>query len=439
MDTDEGPNDCRSKTQNSAILQMKRPQQPGILTLTAGSIKEEGTERIEGNEAELILRHEQICAAMVSNTFQLLMKDPDYINHKSIMAAFILEREVNSKSGKFDKYEVVAIGTGNSCYQGWQEYNGLLVHDSHALVVARRSLLRYLYKQLNLHYSGLSQAKEKCIFCHSEKTQMLVLKPGIFLHLYLNALPEGCTQVNPPWAHATPFISLHVHAKGSLLSLSECPPCFLASRVYCLSALDKIMKWNVLGIQGALLSQIIDPIYIISIVTGPQEKQSLHHALSEKRKLSLDLSLFPSYYMHTPYILCGSSIFTNKTPVKHSNHSLNWCRGDSHVEIVDGAKGKTVDCSAAQFPISRLCKAAMLMCYWRLKNANGKSPGPISYSQSKSSSDQYQQVKTLFHTQFCAPGQGSWPHKLCVDKFEMLPKGFPDRDAGLFFQCDLHS
>lgn len=36
----------------------------------------------------------------------------------------------------------------------------------------------------------------------------------------------------------------------------------------CMSCSDKIASWNVLGVQGALLAQIFEPLYVDDIVIG---------------------------------------------------------------------------------------------------------------------------------------------------------------------------
>ena len=41
-------------------------------------------------------------------------------------------------------------------------------------------------------------------------------------------------------------------------------------RLRTMSCSDKVLKWNTLGVQGALLSQLLDPLYISSITIGKE-------------------------------------------------------------------------------------------------------------------------------------------------------------------------
>ncbi|XP_075040759.1 adenosine deaminase domain-containing protein 2-like isoform X2 [Mixophyes fleayi] len=304
-----------------------------------------------GENSENIITHEQRCAAVANDAFYHLLGETEYYKHRTNLAAFILQRDAiddPDKEMNGDMYEVVSLATGDTWYQGWQEYQGFLVHDSHALVVARRALLRYLYKEINLYHSEHPDVTKKCIFEAPEPSQCLVLKPNIYLHLYLSCIPEGGAQscllvTSRSWGEQT-TVPLTIHSKGSLLSVSDCPPSILAARVCCMTATDKLLKWSVLGVQGALLSQVVKPLYITSIVIGTTEQQitSLSQAVVDRLKPPLDLAFFPSYAVHSPYLYIGPEVNSNPPPPTFPTCSVNWSKGDKDVEIVDGSTGQTL-------------------------------------------------------------------------------------------------
>ena len=78
-----------------------------------------------------------------------------------------------------------------------------------------------------------------------------------------------------------------------------------------MSCSDKIMKWNVLGCQGALLSYFIDlPVYLSSIVIGscPYDEASMIRG-SYERAVSATLDLANSVSVHSPNIFQADVLF----------------------------------------------------------------------------------------------------------------------------------
>uniref|UniRef100_A0A8D3DYA5 Adenosine deaminase domain-containing protein 1 n=1 Tax=Scophthalmus maximus TaxID=52904 RepID=A0A8D3DYA5_SCOMX len=274
--------------------------------------------------------------------------------------------------------EVVALGTGNfnikeSCSA---ESSGRTVLDSHAVVTARRSLMRFLYRHLLMFYSKTANLTEKSIFQQSSdgSSSFLSLKGSITLHLYVNQLPKGAAQI-PSRLNLNPLsisawqvnneMSLHLSVEGKVFSVFSSAYDQSASRAVSMSATDKISQWQVLGYQGALLSHFIEPIYVDSILVGDSccsDTRGMEMSVSQRAEGIT--SQLPVYYcMIRPRISLVSSVATNSADGGQLTHGINWSEGDSSLEVVDGLQGKTIEESpfkSGSALASRLCKAAML-------------------------------------------------------------------------------
>ncbi|XP_054648866.1 adenosine deaminase domain-containing protein 1 isoform X3 [Dunckerocampus dactyliophorus] len=372
----------------------------------------------------------QIPNAVRDQLTKLMNSHPQFSACAATIAAFVIQ----TSSG----CEVVALGSGNYNAKESTSTNGRVVHDSHAVVTARRSLMRFFYQQLLMFYSKTPHLTEKSIFQHNNNNNnsgLLSLKSGITLHLYVNHLPKGATKkpfsmsLNPLSITAWQMnneLGLHLLVEGKVFPVFTFEHC--SSKMVSMSAADKITQWQVLGYQGALLSHFIEPVYVQSILIGDSgcgDTRGMELAVIRRTEtITFQLPMF--------YCMMRPQIFT-VPPVASSSgdddlqvaYSLNWSEGDISIEVVDGLSGRTLDESpfkSGSALASRLCKAAMLHRFKLVAKEAERQEllATSSYREAKRMSKPYQEAKNMLRAFLLQQGYGSWPDKIMVsDTFNM--------------------
>lgn len=370
----------------------------------------------DGVENESALSKE--IADAVKKKFRSLK--PDATN-RDIVAGFVVR---NIQTG--NNIRVVAIGTGTKCLLGDKlSLEGAVIHDSHAEIVARRSLIRWLYSQLSNADTIDSIARRTTN--NTECAPLFELRP-LELWLYVSQSPCGDATVfsrSDPQPKTTPCFSAPKHGalrtkveqgQGTVPTKGKPIQTFdglkLGDRAMSHSCSDKLARWGIVGVQGGLLSRLIAPFYLTGIVIG--DIFSYGHACralccrSETALAESSLS-DPFQVQHLRFGHAPSAIERAARTKKRDSSSLNWTEIDKdNVEIVDGRTGRRVDGQ-----ISRICKASLFKSFSEIYPPSAR----LSYSSNKALAKEYQLAKKMWAGAM-KERYGPWIAKPCeVDDF----------------------
>lgn len=356
----------------------------------------------------------------------------------TVLAGYVIRRKEDEKR---EDLQVVALGTGTKCLPG-DEYtlDGSAIHDFHAEIIARRSLQRWIYHQLITADNPGSFASK----CDGGVEGSVFRFHPFELWLYTSQCPCGDSAVysraDPSNVKSANLETTNNHGKfrskveagqgGNILGASELRQSFdglkLGDRAQNLCCSDKLAKRCVVGIQGALLSQLIKPIYMTGIIVGDvfahgHIRRGLCCRSESAFELLADDAPCAVYHLHHPQI-GNAPLRTNRImqiSKARSTISCNWTAGDNEVEIIDTATGQVKNGIR-----SRLSKSSLFQSFLSLTPSS--SSMTYYYSNCKSQSREYQAAKKTWKDAMLQKYQSRWCSKPEeVDNFQIASSSPP--------------
>lgn len=309
---------------------------------------------------------------------------------------------------------VVSLGTGTKCLTMAQiaaDGGGESLHDAHAEVCARRALLTFLLAEIQLAASSddaSSQVLQARGDGGSRDAVAFELRPEVGLHFYSSEVPCGDAAIIalPP----TPSQTSAPEPAAKRLKMTGARPAEASAlaaeaatygaacefglvrtkpgrggRTSCMSCSDKLVRWQALGVQGALLSHLLPaPIRFASITLGRTDGlESLSRALRRggaaapctaggAQRLAADAAAARAMPPPQPTLWATSRRFEHAAPPAEEASSLRPCSNSvlwsaaGLCEAINGMSGKRLGANKrAPSPKHRsaVCKALLMQTF----------------------------------------------------------------------------
>ena len=200
---------------------------------------------------------------------QLSCNHLEPLHEDDVFAAIIMRKPEGTA-------KIISIGIGKGFIHGeYLDETGSSIIDCHAEVLARRGFEAFIMKAI--HNKGDIVVKNGASYR---------LKEGITFHLYVSKVPCGNANLEPVDKDIHFRYRKEASQSGSGLIKAEAhtfDQLRSGADLYLMCCSAKIALWNVVGIQGALLSRVLEkPVYLSTIIVRGGNEASLKRAFCDR-------------------------------------------------------------------------------------------------------------------------------------------------------------